>query len=83
MRKLPLCHRVQHIALVLARVHALLSSQRPVCSVLLNAGIVTGDNVIQAVLLGKIQQLVELHKSVAVNTGISVPPALIGADNCR
>ena len=80
VRKLPLRHRVQHIALVLARVHALFEQPATGLFILLNAGIVTRDNVIQAVLLGKIQQLVELHKAVAVNAGIGRAACLIGAD---
>ena len=78
MRQLVLIQEIQHIALVLAVVHGLF--QEPAAVFLLDAGIVAGNDIIQAVLPGEGQHFIKLHVAVAVNTWIGCSACLIDPD---
>ena len=76
--KLVLRQRIQHIALVLVGVQCFFQQPAAGIGVLLNAGIVAGDHIIQPVRPGKIQHLVKFHRAVAVDAGVRRAAGLIG-----
>ena len=78
--ELLLCHRIQHIALILALIQRLLELPPSGFLIVLDARIMTGRNIITVQFPGTVIQPLKLEIPVAVNTGIRRPSALIGTD---
>ena len=78
--ELLLCHRIQHIALILALIQRLFQLPPSGFLIVLNARIMTGRNIVALQLPGTVIQPLKLEIPVAVDAGIRRPSALIGTD---
>ena len=80
MGQLFLCQIIKHIALIFSLIKAFF--QQPAASglVLLDAGVVAGDDILHPVLLRPAEQVVELHILVAVDAGVGGAARLIDPD---
>ena len=80
MGQLFLCQIIKHIALIFSFIKAFF--QQPAASglVLLDAGVVAGDDILHPVLLRPAEQVVELHILVAVDAGVGGAARLIDPD---
>ena len=80
MGQLFLCQIIKHIALIFSFIKAFF--QQPAASglVLLDAGVVAGDDILHPVLLRPAEQVVELHILVAVDAGIGRAAGLVDPD---
>ena len=70
MRELALRHLVEHIALILVRVHAAQEQVTARRSVEADAGVVPGGNIVEAVVERPVEHRAELQLAVAVQTGV-------------
>ena len=70
MRELALRHLVEHIALILVRVHAAQEQVTARRSVEADAGVVPGGNIVEAVVERPVEHRTELQLAVAVQTGV-------------
>ena len=80
MGKLLLGQKVQHIALILGFVFCLLQQPALALGIVLDPGIVPGDDQIAPQNLRPVIEFGKFHVFVAVNAGIRRSPMLIGAD---
>lgn len=70
MRELALRHLVEHIALILVRVHAAQEQVTARRRVEADAGIVPGGNIVEAVVERPVEHRAELQLAVAVQAGV-------------
>ncbi len=78
MGQLLLTQEIEHIALVLLQIPGLLQKPASIFRVLLNPGVVTGDDEIAVQRLGPVIELFVLHVAVAVDAGIGCAAGLVG-----
>ena len=80
MGQLFLCQIIKHITLIFSFIKAFF--QQPAASglVLLDAGVVAGDDILHPVLLRPAKQVVELHILIAVDAGVGGAARLIDPD---
>ena len=70
MGQLVLGEDIQHVALVFFTVQRLFQQPAAGVGVLLDAGIVAGNDIIQAMLPGEGQHFIKLHVAVAIDAGV-------------
>ena len=80
VRQLVLGQNVEHIALVFIGVQCFFQQPAARGGVLLDAGVVACDHIVQTVLPGKVQHFVKFHRAVAVDTGVRRAARLVGLD---
>ena len=80
VRQLVLGQNVEHIALVFIGVQCFFQQPAARSGVLLDAGVVACDHIVQAVLPGKVQHFVKFHRAVAVDAGVRRAARLVSLD---
>ena len=83
VRQLFLVHHRQDIALVFFDMTCLFQQPAPRFGVLVNAGVMPRDQIIQPLLPRVLQQSAEFHRAVADNAGVGRAARLVGADKIR